>query len=110
MSDSTAKQLWQEKLAFLQAEEPRAVDPEQKFKLKKDIAEARARLAELERGSTGQAPGAALSRLKDVVAAPVGQPDQLTSLAQLRRDEVVSLLDPSQGLNSIFILSSVCLY
>ncbi len=43
-----AKQLWKEKLDLLLAEEAKAVDPSQKFKIAKDIAEARAKLAELE--------------------------------------------------------------
>ncbi len=47
MSDSAAIQKWRKKLAFLQAEEAKAVDPAQKFKVAEDIAEAKAKLAEL---------------------------------------------------------------
>ena len=48
---SDAHRLWREKLDFLLAEEAKAFDPAQKFKLAKEIEEARARLAELEGGA-----------------------------------------------------------
>ena len=51
---SSAKQNWQAKLDFLLAEEPKANDPAQKFKLGKDIEEAKAKLAELELEHIGQ--------------------------------------------------------
>ena len=50
MNPPSAKQLWQEKLDLLQAEEAKAVDPAQKFKIAKDIEEAKAKLAELDDG------------------------------------------------------------
>jgi tetratricopeptide (TPR) repeat protein len=42
-----AKMLWQDKLEFLLAEEAKAVDPAATFKIRQDIAEAKAKLAEL---------------------------------------------------------------
>ena len=39
--------LWEQKLAFLLAEEPKTVDPEQKFRLRLLISEAREKLREL---------------------------------------------------------------
>ncbi len=56
---SSAKQLWQKKLAFLQAAEAIAADPAQKFKLAEDIAEAKAKLVELERPAPGPPDAAA---------------------------------------------------
>ncbi len=52
---SDAYQLWREKLELLLAEEAKAVDPAQKFKIAKDIEEARAKLAELESAPRGKA-------------------------------------------------------
>jgi hypothetical protein len=43
---SGALSLWQEKLAFLLAEEAKAVDPDQKFRLLKSIEEAKAKIRE----------------------------------------------------------------
>ena len=48
MSDASAKELWQEKLNSLQAVEALAVDPAEKFKIGKDIAEAKRKLQELD--------------------------------------------------------------
>jgi hypothetical protein len=48
MSDPSAKELWQEKLNSLQAAEALAVDPAEKFKIGKDIAEAKRKLQELD--------------------------------------------------------------
>ena len=39
--------VWRKKLAFLETEEAKAVDPAQKFKLQEDIAEAKAKIREL---------------------------------------------------------------
>jgi hypothetical protein len=47
MSVTSAKELWQEKLNSLQAAEALAVDPAEKFKIGKDIAEAKRKLQEL---------------------------------------------------------------
>ena len=43
-----ARKLWQEKLELLLTEEAKAFDPTAKFKIQKDIAEVRAKLAELD--------------------------------------------------------------
>ena len=40
---------WQEKLEFLQVEEATASDPAQKFQLRKQIAEAKEKIAELQK-------------------------------------------------------------
>ena len=48
MSDPSAKELWQEKLNSLQAADALAVDPAEKFKIGKDIAEAKRKLQELD--------------------------------------------------------------
>ncbi len=45
-SSSNALALWRERLAFLEEAEAVAVDPAQKFKLKHDIAEAKAKIRE----------------------------------------------------------------
>lgn len=45
--ESAALELWREKLDFLLAHEPLAVDPAAKFKLRKDIEEARAHIRAL---------------------------------------------------------------
>jgi tetratricopeptide (TPR) repeat protein len=47
VSEPPAIKQWREKLEFLQAEEAKVVDPDQKFRLCKLIEEAKARLAEL---------------------------------------------------------------
>ena len=47
MSESLAIKEWREKLEFLQAEEAKVVDPDQKFRLSKLIKEAKAKLSEL---------------------------------------------------------------
>lgn len=44
---SPALPVWRKKLAFLEMEEAKAVDPAQKFKLQEDIAEAKAKIREL---------------------------------------------------------------
>jgi hypothetical protein len=46
-SPSPALLVWRKKLAFLETEEAKAVDPAQKFKLQEDIAEAKAKIREL---------------------------------------------------------------
>ncbi len=45
-SPSPALLVWRKKLAFLQTEEAKAVDPAQKFKIQQDIAEAKAKIRE----------------------------------------------------------------
>jgi len=42
-------ELWQEKLSFLQEQEAITADPAQKFALKKQIEEAKAKIKELNR-------------------------------------------------------------
>lgn len=44
----SALQLWRQKLASLEIEEAKAVDPAQKFKIQQDITEAKAKIRELE--------------------------------------------------------------
>jgi hypothetical protein len=47
-SDATlALNIWQKKLAFLQAEEARAADADQKFSIQQRIEEAKAKVQEL---------------------------------------------------------------
>jgi hypothetical protein len=46
-SPSPALAVWRKKLAYLETEEAKAVDPAQKFKLQEDIAEAKAKIREL---------------------------------------------------------------
>lgn len=46
-SPSPALSVWRKKLAFLETEEAKAVDPAQKFKLQEDIAEAKTKIREL---------------------------------------------------------------
>lgn len=45
-SSSPALLVWRKKLAFLETEEAKTVDPAQKFKLQEDIAEAKAKIRE----------------------------------------------------------------
>lgn len=46
-SSSPALLVWRKKLAFLETEEAKVVDPAQKFKLQEDIAEAKTKIHEL---------------------------------------------------------------
>ncbi len=80
MTISSAKRLWQEKLAFLQAEEAKAVVPGQKFELAQDLAEAKAKLAELENDASTQSPRIAPSKLIHVAATLFGRDEEQARL------------------------------
>ena len=53
---NTALELWKEKLEFLQREQAIAVESGQKFALKKEIDEAKTKIAELEQASKSHQP------------------------------------------------------
>ncbi len=69
-----------------------AADPEQKFRLKKLIAEAKAKLAELEKGAGGQPPRIAPSKLTHVAATLFGRDDELARLDAAWADPAIHVV------------------
>lgn len=90
MNTASAQELWQHKLSFLLAEEATAVDPGQKFKLQRDIAEARAKLRELEdrphQASAKAGQPIAPTRLRHSAAKLFGRDQERTALDKAWHD------------------------
>lgn len=83
---SSATNLWRRKLEFLQKEDAISADPALKFRLQKEIEEAKARIAELEAEVQANVPQAGLS----VFLSWSGT--QSRYLAELLRDWVPSVI------------------
>ena len=83
-----ALETWREKLAHYQSEEALAVDPEQKFQLKKRILEAKAKIAELE-AATGSQPTASPT----TVSADISRIIKYAPAKLIGREEETALLD-----------------
>jgi tetratricopeptide (TPR) repeat protein len=81
MSNDAARETWQRRLDFLLAEEATAVDSAQKFKLREEIAEARARLNEVaNERHAGSSPKVAPSRLRHSAEQLIGRKAELARL------------------------------
>lgn len=81
-----ARVIWKEKLAFLLAEEAKVADATQKFKLRQDIAEARAKLRELEPAPESTAPTIDIARI-----------DKYAPAELIGREAELALLDDAWG-------------
>ena len=73
-------QLWRERLDFLRSEEATAFDPAHKFKLRKDIEEAQAKLAEWAPPDAPSRPGPAPTHLRHCATRLFGRDDELAWL------------------------------
>ena len=93
-----ARDLWEKKLAFLQAEEAKAADPALKFELQQGIAEAKAKLEELRPASDAidqTRPRISTSRLTHGTENLVGREEELERLDEAFADpgtHVVSIV------------------
>jgi len=87
-----ALKIWEEKLGDLLAAEALAVDETAKFKIKKDIAEAREKIAELGRVRLDPAPRIAPSRLTHVAAELIGREAELERLETAWQDPKIHVL------------------
>jgi type IV secretory pathway VirB4 component len=81
MIDASPREVWQQRLIFLQVEEAKASDPLMKFSLKKEIDEAKRKLQELE-------PEKAVTRPADISRIDKYAPAEL-----IGREDETKLLD-----------------
>src|SRR5687768_10608279 len=82
MSSISPRDTWQRKLNFLLTQEAVAVDSAEKFKLREEIAEARARINELdgERHAGTSPPKIAPTRLRHSAEKLIGREAELARL------------------------------
>jgi tetratricopeptide (TPR) repeat protein len=93
MSNGSARETWQRRLDFLLAEEAITVDSAQKFKLREEIAQARARLDEFaNERHAGTSPKVAPTRLRHSAERLIGREAELARLDAAWADPATRVL------------------